>query len=122
MAEAALVLPVLLLLILGMIEMSQLGMANQVLTNAAREGARVAVIPGNTADDVTTTVQRLMNQGGITNYTPTITPPDPTTTKLGDPVTVSVSTSFKNISWLSKPLYLGSVTLSGSSTLSSERP
>jgi len=122
MLETALVLPVLALLILGMVEMSRFGMANQLLTDAAREGARSAVVAGHTATDVTTTVQNLLNSGGITTYTLTITPSDPTTTKLGDPVTVTVSTAYSNISWLSTPLFLGSVTLTASSTLSSEYP
>jgi Flp pilus assembly protein TadG len=120
--ETALVLPVLLLVILGMIEMARMSMANQLLTNAARAGARVAVVPGNTATDVSTAVQTLLNSGGIATYTLTITPADPTTTTLGNPVTVSVSTAFTNVSWLSKPLFLGSVTLTASSTMSSEHP
>ena len=78
-------------------------MANQLLTDAAREGARVAVIPGNTTTDVTTTVQNLLNSGGITTYTLTITPSDTTTTNLGDPVTVAVSTPF-NATAGSRPL------------------
>jgi Flp pilus assembly protein TadG len=122
MVETALMLPVLLLLIMAMIEMARMGMANQLLGNAALEGARVAVVPGRTATDVGTTVQNLLNSGGITTYTLTITPPDPTNTTLGDPVTVTISTAFSNISWLSPPLFLGSVTLSASSTLSSEHP
>ncbi len=122
LVEGSIVLSLFFLFVLAMIEMSRMGMANQMLTHAARAGARVAVIPGNTAADVTTSVQGTMNSAGITVYDLTITPSDPTTATLGQPVTVSVSTAFSNISWLARPLYLGSVTLSASSTLSSEHP
>ena len=120
--ETSIVLSLFFLFVLAMIEMAQLGMANQLLTSAVRSGARVGVIPGNTSTDVAATVQNLLNSGGITTYTLTITPSDVTTTKLGDPITVTVTTAFSNISWLSNPLYLGSVTLSASSTLTSEYP
>jgi Flp pilus assembly protein TadG len=125
--ETSIVISLFFLFALAMIEMARMGMANQLLTDAAREGARVAVIPrSNPTTDVTTTVQNLLNSGGIppSAYTLTITPTtiNSTTTPLGTPITVSVSTAFSNISWLAKPLYLGSVTLSSSSTLSSEYP
>jgi Flp pilus assembly protein TadG len=120
--ETAIVISLFFFFVLVTVEMGRMGMANHVITHASREGARVAVIPGNTAATVTSTVQNLMNSGGITAYTLTMTPSDPSTTHLGDQVTVQVSTSFSNISWLSNPLFLGSVTLSASSTLSSEWP
>ena len=121
--ETAIVISLFFFLLVSL-EMARMGMANQLITNAAREGVRVAVVPGNQASDVSTAVQSFLNSnsGGITTYTLTITPSDPTTTHLGDQVTVQVSTSFGNISWLAHPLFLGSVTLSSSSTLSSERP
>lgn len=49
-AEAALTLPVLILLIMGVFEFGRILMIQQSLTNAAREGARVAALD---IDDVT---------------------------------------------------------------------
>ncbi len=50
--EFAVVAPVFLLLVFGMIEYGRMVMVQQVITNASREGARVAVLDGSTAVDV----------------------------------------------------------------------
>jgi Flp pilus assembly protein TadG len=46
LVEFALVLPMLLLVVLGIAEFGILFQRYEVLTNAAREGARIAVLPG----------------------------------------------------------------------------
>ena len=46
--EMAVIAPVFLTLVLGIIESSRLGMVSQLLTTAVREGCRVAVINGMT--------------------------------------------------------------------------
>jgi Flp pilus assembly protein TadG len=51
LVEFALVLPLLLMLIAGIAEFGFLFQSYEVTTNAAREGARLAVLPGNEADD-----------------------------------------------------------------------
>lgn len=51
LVELALVLPILLLLIAGIAEFGMLFQSYETTTNAAREGARLAVLPGNEADD-----------------------------------------------------------------------
>lgn len=48
----ALVLPLLLLLFAGIVDFGQLFQRYEVLTNAAREGARIAMLPGYTDDVV----------------------------------------------------------------------
>ena len=48
--ELALVLPLFLTLLLGVLEFARLGMVMQVLTTAAREGCREAALPGFTFD------------------------------------------------------------------------
>ena len=48
----AIVVSAFVTLILGQIETARLGMASQMLTTAARDGCRVAVIPGSTQCDV----------------------------------------------------------------------
>jgi len=128
MVEAAIVLPVFFLLVLGLIEISRLGMTAQLVTSAANAGCRVAVISGHTQADVTTTVQNLMSSGGIgsSSYSMVTSPSDVTTTHLAGPasvnsVTVTISVPFNRVSWLATPLFLGSVTISSSATLTSER-
>lgn len=59
-AELAIVLPILLLAILGMLEFGRAFMIEQILTNAAREGARRAIIPSTSNSDVTTLVDNYL--------------------------------------------------------------
>lgn len=52
MVEMALVLPVLVVLVVGLVEFSRVLMVQQVITNAAREGARAGSLYFNDADAV----------------------------------------------------------------------
>jgi len=63
--EFALVFPMLLLLVLGMVDFGFLFQRYEVLTNAAREGARMAVLPGYTTADVQSRVCNFVQGGGI---------------------------------------------------------
>ena len=71
LAEAALALPVLLLLVFGIIEFGSAWRSYQVITNAAREGARRAVMPQgaglvNTSESaVLAIVEDVMTPGGL---------------------------------------------------------
>ncbi|WP_040379291.1 TadE/TadG family type IV pilus assembly protein [Dethiobacter alkaliphilus] len=48
--ESALVLPIILLLLLGMVEMGRMGNAYLTVTNAARHGARLGAVGGTNAE------------------------------------------------------------------------
>ncbi len=63
--EMAIVLPLLLLLILGMVDFGFLFQRYVVLTNAAVEGARVGSLPGYAASDVAARVQAYAANGGV---------------------------------------------------------
>jgi len=65
--EFALVMPLLLLLIIGVVEFGRAWNIKQVITDAAREGARIAVIyePTMTFDSVYNTTARAMARGGV---------------------------------------------------------
>ena len=69
--EMALTLPLLLLVSIGIFEFGRAYQTQQVLTNAAREGARVAVLESYTDAQVTTIVQNYLTGGRLTN-TPNI--------------------------------------------------
>jgi hypothetical protein len=56
LAEFAIVLPVFIIIILGMLEIGRAIMVQQILTNAAREGARLAIIQGATTTSVTNAI------------------------------------------------------------------
>ena len=63
--EMALTLPLLLLVCVGILEFGRAYQTWQVLTNAVREGARVAVLPGVDDAAVTTRVQSYMTSGQL---------------------------------------------------------
>ena len=63
--EFALVLPLLLLLVLGIVDFGFLFQRLEVVTNAAREGARIAVLPGYDTNDVKDRVNDYLQEGGV---------------------------------------------------------
>ena len=54
--EMALVLPVFFMVMLGIVEVGRAFMVSQLLTNAAREGSRVAIMTNSTNTEVTNTI------------------------------------------------------------------
>lgn len=65
--ETALTLPLLLLVTVGIFEFGRAYQTSQVLTNAAREGARVAVLPNAAAGDAEARVRAYMAAGQLPN-------------------------------------------------------
>jgi Flp pilus assembly protein TadG len=63
--EFALIFPTLLLVMLGIIDFGFLFQRYEVLTNAAREGARVAILPGYGAGDVQARVTQYLTSAGM---------------------------------------------------------
>jgi Flp pilus assembly protein TadG len=63
--EAALITPVVLLIMVGIFEVGRAYQTFQVLTNAAREGARAAVVPGANVDTVKALVKQYMTDGAL---------------------------------------------------------
>jgi Flp pilus assembly protein TadG len=77
--EFAVALPLLLLLGLGVLDFGLLFQRYLVVTNAAREGARVAVLPGYGDADVVTRVNQYLTASGLTGThdAPVIAHPPP---------------------------------------------
>jgi Flp pilus assembly protein TadG len=63
LVEFALVLPLLLVVFGGIIDFGLMLQRHQVLSNAAREGARLAVLPGYVEADVQARVQAYVREG-----------------------------------------------------------
>jgi Flp pilus assembly protein TadG len=123
--ELAVVAPVIVTLFMAQIESSRLGMVAQLLTTAAREGCRVAVVPGHTATDVQTRVNAVLSGSGISVGTVTPTCPSPYTwnsAPQGTAITVSLSVPYSQVSWLGIPYFLSGATVSAAATMSSENP
>jgi Flp pilus assembly protein TadG len=63
--EAAITVPIILLISVGIFEFGRAYQTQQVLTNAAREGARIAVIEGTSDANVRTRVREYLAIGGL---------------------------------------------------------
>jgi Flp pilus assembly protein TadG len=118
--EFAVVAPIFLLLVLGMIEYGRMVMVQQVITNASREGARCAVLDGSAYQDVIDTVQGYLTSGSVSGATVTVVPTNPEDAAFGDPVTVTVDIGFSQVSWLPSPMYLGGKTLTATTVMRRE--
>jgi len=70
--ETAVMAPLLLAMMLGMTEMGSAFLIRQTMTNAAREGARVASLPGSTLTDVQTAVANTMSGASLQPSTYTV--------------------------------------------------
>jgi Flp pilus assembly protein TadG len=99
LVEFAFVFPTLMLVMLGIIDFGFLFQHYEVVTNAAREGARVAILPGYADADVQARVTQYLTAGGLTG-TATVTVGAPQAISVGSqcisvrPVTVSYQHQF----------------------------
>lgn len=65
LVEFALLLPILLGIVIGIFEFGRAWNVHQVITNAAREGARLAVIPSSSVDDVEDAISDRLEDAGL---------------------------------------------------------
>lgn len=111
--EFAVVAPLFFLVVLGTIEVGRVIMVKQVMTNASREGARLAVLDGSTIATVTASVTSYLTAAGISGGSISVlnssgNSVEPSSLSSGDPITVKVTVPFANISLLSKALIFSS--------------
>ncbi len=66
--ETAMILPLILLVSVSIFEFGRAFQTLQVLTNAAREGARIAILPNTTPSDVQSRVTAYLQDGQLPNY------------------------------------------------------
>ncbi len=91
--EAALVFPLLLLLTMGAIEYGWLFLKAQQITNAARQGARLAIRPDSTNGDVLAAIDSLLAGAGMgsSGYAVSFTPADISLLAVGEILEVSIT-------------------------------
>lgn len=99
--EFAVVLPLLLTFIFGMVEFGRIMSVYQILTTSAREGARIAALPGATNSVVEVAVQDALNEAGLSYDALEFLPADVASADRDEPVTVIVRVNYENISWVS---------------------
>jgi len=124
--EFALVVPLFVIFILGMMEFGRAMMVMEVMTNAAREGCRTGVLPGSSSTDVTNTVNTYADNSAVSHTYVTTgvyvngSSGDPSTAAQGDQIKVTVSLPFDRVTWLPVPIFLGGKTLSSSVVMRKE--
>ena len=125
--EMAFTLPLLLVIVMGIFDFGLMFQRFEILTNAAREGARVGVLPGYTMADATSRTNAYLATSNVPGATVTATA---ATVTIGTPpvakpaVTVTVTYTY-NYLWIGPILNLigsdlGSVTLQAVSTMRAE--
>jgi Flp pilus assembly protein TadG len=111
--EFAVVGVVMFVFILALVELGRGFMVQHLLTNAARQGCRVGIIPGKANSDIIATINSTLSSQGIRGDTATVQVNDNTadvaTANSGDEVTVAISVPVASVTWLP-----GSGFLSGS--------
>ena len=127
--EFALVFPLLMLVVLGCADFAFVFQRNEVITNAAREGARVAILPGYLPVDVQTRVNEFLTAGGLPTGPATTTVTPTTIPVAGLPAGWPATTV--NVTFLHNYMFIGAVgswfggafsnvTLTGQSTMRNE--
>ena len=122
LVEMALVLPILLLLTFAVVEYGWLTFRASQVNQAARHGARIAVRPAATAEEVEDAVAAIMDGAGLTDYTLTITPEDPAESEVGETVNVVVSVDYGPISLTGAAFVPTPETIVGNVTMAKEGP
>ncbi|MCA9246105.1 MAG: pilus assembly protein [Planctomycetales bacterium] len=118
--EFAVVAAPLFLFVFASIEFGRALMGIQSLEEAARAGCRRAILRDATFAEIESEVDQLMATAGIDNYSVQTQPSNIATAEQWDPVSVTVSASFGDMSWLPMPMFLGSKTYLASATLPKE--
>jgi Flp pilus assembly protein TadG len=116
--EFAIVLPLLLLIVFGITEFSRAWMTVNILTQAAREGARLAVVTAPNEELVHSRVIEVCKAAGITPAGITLVPPSP-----ADPerkVTVTVQANFQVIPGNILGTFRGTIPLRATSVMRHE--
>jgi Flp pilus assembly protein TadG len=119
--EFAVVAPVLILVLLGMIECGRMIMVQQALTSAVREGARTASVDG-TSSAAIESVNEFLAGAGVRGSNVAVNLGSAGAVAHGQPITVTVSVPFSKVSWLPNPFFMKNLTLSSTATMRRETP
>ena len=121
--ELAVVLPLLLLLLMGLMEYGWMFLKAQQISNAARQGARTGARADATAVQIDQAGADAMEVAGLggSGYQLTVTPADPGSLNVGELLTVEVSVPYSNIGF-GVPLAPTPASLASMVTMAREGP
>lgn len=111
LVEFVLLLPVFVFLLFGIMEFGRLWETMNVLTSAAREGARIAAVTSPSVSQVTNAAQNVLTSANIQNVSINVTGPNAT-----DEIIVTVSCNYIPITGAIVP-GIGAFSLSRSTTM-----
>jgi Flp pilus assembly protein TadG len=118
--EFSFVAPLFFLILLAFFELCRALMVTNSMEEAARSGCRIAVLKGASNTEIEAEVSRFLAPMGISSYTLNVQPQNVAAEKRWTPVSVTINTSFANISWLPIPKYFGNKSYTSSCTLPKE--
>lgn len=115
--ELAVVLPVVIILLLGAIEVGRAVSVQHALTKAARAGCRVYCVADNTAEQAEAAVDAALASSGYGNYRITWDPPtsEEIDTDL-EPVTVIISIDYEDVAW-GPPWFMAGRSVTGTTVM-----
>jgi hypothetical protein len=119
LVEFAIVLPIILLIFAGMIEISRILLLQHSADTSAYEGARCAMVPGATSSEASQAAQSLLQAAGLKSSVITVSP-----TLIQEDtslITVRVEIPISTNAWISPHWFQGSRVVS-ETTLYCERP
>ena len=119
--ETAITLPIILLISVGIFEFGRAYQTWQVLTNSAREGARVAIIAGTTDAQVNDAVRSYMKSGKLAAATSAVISVERNVpfnaTATGSRITVSYPFNFTVLNPVAQLVSKGTSTGKGTTTM-----
>ncbi len=95
--EFAVVLPILLSFLFGIMEFGRIMMVSHTLNNAARAGARIAVLPGADNASVLNAINQELSGCGLSLDEYELSPSDISGADRDDPITVTVRINYESI-------------------------
>ena len=118
--EFAVVAPLFILLVFGLIEFGRMVMVQQIITNASREGARLTALEGTTAASVVSEIGDFLTDSAVNSATVNVSPSSLDGAAYGDPVSVTVDVGFDQVTWLPTPMFLSGTNLSATTVMRRE--
>jgi Flp pilus assembly protein TadG len=111
------------MMVLGIIEFGRGFMVQHVLTAAARQGCRTAILPGKSTAAVQAVISNALTGAGVKGATASVlvngAPVNASSAQSNDQITVSISVPVSSVTWVPVGRYLTG-TLNGQASLRRE--
>ena len=122
--EAALLMPLVLIVLFALLEYGWMFLKANQIQAAARHGARVGAVEAASSADITAAVAQAMTDAGLggSGYVLTIAPSEAASAPVGTIVSVTVSVPYTNIELMGMPFLPAPAELAGATSMAKEGP